>query len=367
MKKNALILLLSLAPAALAADVTGRFPAGTPYEEPAAHAPATESRMFARSIARDGAHASVELPATGTSSMIVWTIPARRGIGSAPVPTRLVTPTGATLQPGERGSQERGLRRFAIDAAETRDLDIPGGANEVLHVMHAAAASYRLEADLPPDVAGVTVVAAEPDSPIVLSTWAAPLSRQPGEPVMLHARLRDGEAAIEDARVTARLASPLGRAFDPVELTHAGDGLYTATLADLPEHAPGPWQVRFEADGVTAHGARFARTGSGELVAERGAARLGRVRTDVAGGALRVTLPADIAIAGTYRLDVIAARDGASVAWAEGVRQLATGAATLTIELPLADIGTADGLTLDVRLLGLDPMGVAGRVVSVVD
>lgn len=367
MKKNALILLLSLAPVAVAADVTGRFPSGTSYEEPAAHAPANESRMFARTIARSGANAAIELPASGTSSMIVWTIPARRGAGTTPVPTRLVTPTGATLQPGERGSNERGLRRFAIDAAESQALDIPGGANEVLHVMQTAAATYRLEVDIPQDVAGVMVVAAEPNSPIVLSTWAAPLSRQPGEPVTLHATLRDGETAIEGAHVTARLASPHGRAFESVELTHAGNGIYTATLNDLPESAPGTWQVRFEAEGVAANGARFARTGSGELVAERGAARLGRVRTDVVDGALRVTLPADIAVAGTYRLDVIAARDGSSVAWAEGVRQLAIGATALTIDLPLADVGSAEGLTLDVRLLGLEPMGVAGRVKTMVD
>ena len=43
--KKTVLLLLALAPAALAADVSGRFDAGTKYEAPASHAPANVSRM----------------------------------------------------------------------------------------------------------------------------------------------------------------------------------------------------------------------------------------------------------------------------------------------------------------------------------
>lgn len=46
--------------------------------------------------------------------------------------------------------------------------------------------------------------------------------------------------------------------------------------------------------------------------------------------------------------------------WGEGVRQLDKGTHTLTLELPAA----AGELHLDVRLLGLDPISVAGRVVA---
>jgi hypothetical protein len=360
MKKNALSLLtlLLLAPAVLAQDKSGRFAAGTRYAEPEAHAPATVSRMFVRALPHSGA---IDLPATGAGGMIIWTIPARP---SANVRTRLRTPNGAILNSADRGSLERGLRRFDI-GAETTELGLPGGgAHEVVHVLSTAPARYQLDVDMPEDAGGATVVAAEPDSALTLSTWAAPLSRQPGQPVTLHAELRDGDTAINGAVLTARLASPSGHAFDAIPLTDRGDGVYSVTLADLPDSAAGAWQVRFEAEGASASGARFARTGSGELVAERGAARLGTIRTEVAGNALRITLPAEMFIAGTYRLDLLIADDARNgVAWAEGVRTLTAGATILEIDIPLTHLGGTpiDQLFLDARLLGLDALGVAGR------
>ena len=343
--KKSLLLLLSLAPAALGADVTGRFDAGTRYAEPDAHAPASVSRMFMRTVTRDTA---VDLPATGAGGMIVWTI------GEPRVSTRLRTPEGATLDHGERGSIERGLRRF-------RD-----GSDEVLHVMSTSAARYQLDVDVPMNLAGpVTVVAAEPDSALTLSTWAAPLSRQPGQPVTLHAELRDADAALAGANVTARLVAPNGKTFDTIALTDRGDGVYTATIADLPNNSHGTWQVRFDAEGATPDGTRFARTGSGELVAERGAARLGKIATEVVGDMLRVSVDADMAVAGAYRFDVlIADRDRNGVAWGEGARTLTAGATKLQLDIPLANLGGAnvDDLFFDVRLLGLDTIGVAGRV-----
>jgi hypothetical protein len=367
--KRSLILLLALAaalaPAAFAADLTGTFDRGTRYEEPALHAPANVSRMFARELPRSAQNASVDLPAAGGSGMLIWTIPVRRNVNGAAVTTRLRTPSGAVLDRAERGSLERGLRRFRIDGSETAELGLPAGAHDVVHVMNTVAASYALDVEMPDDVAGVTVVAAEPDSAIVMRTWASPLSRQPGEPITLHAELADGATPIANARVTARLASPNGKAFDAIELTADGNGVYTATLAELPERTAGAWQVRFEADGVAANDARFARTGSGELVAERGAARLGGIRTEVVGDVLRVSVPADVNLAGAYRFDVLVA-DGSrnALAWGEGVRHLVTGATNLELEIPLANLGGAavDDLFFDVRLLGLDAMGVAGRV-----
>lgn len=341
MMKKTLLLLLSLAPAAFGADITGRFDAGTRYQEPDRHAPPQVSRMFTKAVSKAS---SVELPATGGSGMIIWTI------GPESVKTRLRTPTGAMLAPEDRGSIERGVRRFEE------------GDDEVLHVMRTAPASYALDVDGP-----ATIVAAEPDSTLTLSTWAAPLSRQPGQPLTLHAELRDGDAPIAEAKVTARLASPDGRTFETIALEDRGSGVYEITLADLPAVIAGSWQVRFDAEGANANGVRFARTGAGELVAERGAARLGGIRTEVVGDALRVSVPADVALAGAYRFDVIVADGkGNALAWAEGVRKLTLGATSLEIDIPLADLGGAavGDLFLDARLLGLDVMGVAGRVTT---
>jgi hypothetical protein len=372
--KKSILLLLAIAPAALAADLTGTFEAGTKYEEPALHAPANVSRMFVRTLfvrtdVRTQRTESIELPAAGGSGMIIWTIPARSG-ADARIATRLRTPNGAILQPSDHGSIERGIRRFHLEADETTELGLAGGSHEVLHVMATTPASYHLDVDMAPEIAGVTVIAAEPDSPIALSTWAEPLSRQPGQPVTLHAELRDGVEAIGGAHITARLASPDGKAFAAIDLTEQADGSYSATLPDLPAATPGEWQVRFEADGSNAAGTHFSRTGSGELVAERGAAHLGAVRTEIVGDALRVHASVDVVVPGAYRLDVLAA-DGArnAVAWAQGPRNLVTGATDLELDIPLAQLGgtRVEDLFLDVRLLGLDTIGVAGRVTREID
>ncbi|MBV8517045.1 MAG: hypothetical protein JO197_06520 [Acidobacteria bacterium] len=351
--KRILFCTLLFAPSLFAADVTGAFEANTKYEAPVAHAPANVSRMFAREVHGN----SIAIPATGDGGMIVLAM-----TPSGAARTRLTTPDGAVLEPSENGSLERGLRRFAIDANESAELGLPRGANHVLHVLHTTAARYRLDLDTRERA---VVVAAEPDSSVTLSTWAEPLSRQPGEPVTLVAELRDGNAPITGAHVVARLASPDGHAFDAVALVEEGNGVYRATLADLPSHAPGAWQARFDADGLTPRGAEFARTGSGELVAERGAADVHprSIHADVVGDVLRVSANANVHVAGNYRFDVIVAHDGTSLAWGESARELAAGNAPLAVDIPLALIGnrSPDDLLLDVRLLGLDAvnMGVA--------
>ncbi|HEV7920004.1 MAG TPA: choice-of-anchor X domain-containing protein [Thermoanaerobaculia bacterium] len=355
-----ILFALALFPASLfAADSVGTFAPGEVYQPPAAHAPANVSRMYARTLTPDAR--ALELPAAGDSSMIVWTL---RNVSA-----RLVTPTGRTLEPDSVQSPDRSLQRFRFDGTE---LGLGNGSQQVLHVARAEAATYRLEAAVQE---AVTVVAAEPESRITLSTWAAPLSRQPGEPVTLHAELREGTDAVTEGRVTARLAPANGKAGESVELFDDGghddgaanDGIYAVTLNELPQDAAGLWQVRFEADGRTSSGARFARTGSGELMAERDAAHLdaASIHATVSGEALRITAAVDVRIAGNYRFDVIAAdtTTRAALAWAEAPRALVTGPSELSVEIPLALLGTnARSLHLDVRLLGLDTPGVAGRV-----
>jgi hypothetical protein len=356
-----ILLTLFTASLAFAETSVGRFPAGERYEAPAAHAPANTSRMFVRIIDKAG---DVNLPAAGDSGMIIWTIPIGNRTAAAKVSSALTTPTGASLKAGDAGSIERGLRRFKLDAAEI-GLDLPRGQQEVLHVMQAEAASYKLRVDLPDGAAGVLVVAAEPDSSIAMNTWAAPLSRQPGQPVTLHADLTGG---ITGAKVTARLASPNGRASAPIELTDNGDGTYSAMLAELPDDATGVWQVRFDADGRTADDVRFSRTGSGELVAERAIAKIVSTKAVRDGEVLRVTASVDVAVAGMYRFDAIIAGAAdeagsrAALAWGENGQRFEAGTHELMLELP------ANGAAIaDIRLIGLDPVGVAGQVTLAIE
>jgi len=382
--------LLAVSSPLLAAQpgvVTGTFAAGETVEAIESHAPATVSRTFVKTMAATGGRASLEIPATGGSGLIVWTIPvsagrkalarAEHGEAIPPVATTLRTPSGRAIVPGETGSSERGLRRFAFAAEETEALGLSLSEDqEVLHVAEAEAGIHQLE--LVADASmGLTVVAAEPDSKLTLSSWAGPLSRQPGEPLTLHAELADGGSPVAGARVTARLAAPGKPAGAEIDLFDDGrhddgaanDGVYAATVAD-PGTVAGHWAVRFDAAGRDTRGNAFARTGSSGFVNESGAARLLPVTATVVGeGAdrrLRVTGAARVDVAGDYRFDVIVAGakagDGArpGIGWAEATSPLATGRAPLAVEVP---IGAAAGpLHVDARLLGLDPMGVAGRM-----
>jgi len=331
--KPILVTLLFAAPL-FGQTVTGKFAAGETYVEPERNAPAATSRMFVR--ANDGQ--GVDLPATGQGGMIIVIN------GRTPKSARLRTPAGDTASDT--------IQHFAIDAE----------GNEVLHITNTIAGRYHVS-----DAgAGASVVAAEPDSRLTMTTTVGPLSRMPGDAITLHATLRDGDNAVSGAQVVARLATPDGKEGDSIALADKGNGEYEAVIAELPSRANGFWNVRYDADGVTAHGVEFARTGSNQFMNERLSARLGRINSRVEGDMLHVTADANVMEAGRYRFDVIVAstRDanGArqGVAWGEAAQTLERGRNELSIDIPLSGARAGD-LFLDVRLLNLDSMGMAGR------
>lgn len=369
----------SLAYAATPGTVAGRFPTGERYQAPETHAPAQISRAFVKTIPVVAGRAEIDVPAEGGTSILIWTMPvarSRRAMArdteSASLKTTLATPSGAGLEAGDSGSLEKGLRRIAFSGSELADLgfELPE-AQEVLHVARAESGSYRVTIDAA-GAPAVTLVAAETGSPRTLATWASPLSRQPGEPVTLHAELRDGASPLDgEARVTARLAGANGAGRE-ILLAARGAGVFEATVSDLPEES-GLISVRFEAEGRDGHGHAFLRTGSAGFVSEPGSARLlkeGLAARFVNKGesrVLRVSGRARVSAAGDYRLDVVVAGarsvDGArpSLAWAESTIHLDRGTASLSLDVPAGDLTETAGLLVDVRLVGLDTIGVAGR------
>lgn len=379
MKRTTTLLLSLIATPLLALDppaTVGKFAAGEKYAEPLREAPASVSRMYVRAV-KGGDADAVELPATGGSGMIVMLVP----IGKARLrhaSAMLKTPSGDQLGASEWSTSDRGVQRFVIDAAGELGIDLGAGATqEVIHVDRTDAASYRLQV---PDLSagsGMLVVAGEPESKLTMTTSVAPLSRHDGEPVTVRAKLRDGDEPLTGVTVMVRLAVPGAPAGDAIPLVDDGqhddgepnDGEYAATLKTLPSNESGFWSVRFDADGTNRHGAVFARSGSSSFMNERTSARLdaSSLHATVTDGVLHVHANADVLAAGSYRFDVIVAsganakgeRDG--IAWGEAVRTLTTGANELALDVPLADASTHD-LFLDVRLLNLDSMGVAGRV-----
>ena len=389
------LLVSSLSFAATPGVVTGRFAPGelvTPLE---GHAPAHVSRTLVRTVVPIAGKITLDIPVRGGSGLILWAIPVADPRGAVPNAllrpgssggsvrgVSLRSPSGNVLHAADAGSPEKGIRRFSFEGSELTDLDIKlTETQQVIHVESSEAGLYHLELDAT-DAAAVTVVAAEPESALTLASWAGPLSRQPHEALILHAELRDGAHGIPGAHVSARLAAPGGTAGPAVDLFDdgrhedgaAGDGVYGAVLTDLPSEASGDWTVRYDADGRDAGGRLYARTSSGGFVNERGSARLvagsvrGRLVGEEAAQTLRITARTEVVLAGAYRFDVIlsgaADADGIrpGVAWGESTIQLAAGSANLVLDLPAAGIDAMGFLHADVRLLGLDPIGVAGRV-----
>ena len=383
--------LLAASPLAATGDVTvAPFAPGETLVPPALSSPQTESRTLVRTVVPVAGRAVVDVPSTGTGTLLVWVLPSRGDgpaalrVGGAPevreLETRLVTPTGRVLEADDDGARGDTLRRYRIDGFGVEELGLPlGERQEALRVLGAEPGLHRVEVSAP-DGGAVTVAAVELESPLVLTTWATPLSRQADEPVTVHARLSDGDAPLAGAVLSTRLAPSGAAATDAVTLFDdglhgdgaAGDGHYAAAIGDV-ALPPGLVAVRVEASGTDARGRAFARTGAAGFVSERGGARLlpGSVRAEWTGEAdarvLRVAARAWVREAGDYRLDVLAGGealpDGSrpGLAWAERTDELASGSRELAVDLPASLLG--DGpLHLDVRLLGLTSPGVAGRV-----
>jgi hypothetical protein len=362
-------LLVALAAAAADKGSEGRFAPGQTFTPPADYAPPRTSRAFVRTVeARDG-HAEIELPALGSPRLLIWTI-----VKGAPVATAVRAPGGRALAAGESRSVDGSLRRLPLDVDDL-GLDLPG-ALEALEVRDAEAGAYVLAVETE-GAAAVSVVAAEPESALALTTWAGPLSHRAGDPVVLGAILRDGKEPIS-ARVTARLAGPKGTAGEPIELfddgAHgdgaAGDGAYAARVEGA-ANAPGFWSVRFDASGQDARGGSFERTSSSGFMTESGAASLDATRATLGQG-LHVAAVADVKVAGRYRLDVLVATPDAdgrqvSVAWAQAPRTLAVGRTPLALTVSPESLGDVAGrpLFVDVRLIGLDAPGVSRTTLAV--
>jgi hypothetical protein len=371
MRSIALVALsVALSSPAMAERRGGPFPAGERYQEPLKLAPAQESRFHVQAVDLTSGPARVSVTATGTGRLLVWTMP----VAGSRMQSSLRAPDGRALGAAESRSALQDLGRAGFSAP---DLGLSLDArHEVLFVEKPAAGAHEI--DLEGEGAAI-VVSAEPESTLTLATAAGPLSRQPGEPVVLRAELRDGDTPVLGATVSARLAA--GRAAGGPSITlrddgrsqdgAANDGVYGAVVRGA-SSAPGPLDVRFEARGTDTRGSAFARTGGSGLINEPGVARLTDVTARVLPGrGLLVTGTADVKAAGRFRLDVTVAgpadADGArpALAWSEEYLRLAPGRQRVQSLIPAAQVPGlgVDPLRVDVRLLGYDPVGLAGLTV----
>lgn len=339
-----LSLLLVLPTAALAdalARESGALPAGASYVAPGMSSPVTRSQRFILDPPGLDLAAGVELPLTAPDGALVVLVP-RAG---APAPARGVAlrdVAGARLEPGASGSGVAALRTFS--EPELASYDLPSQAT-VLELGALPAGAYHLEG--PSAVASVLV--AEPASSLELRLRTSPLAARAGEPVLVEALLRDGDAPVSGAVLTARWSDARGS--HELALGERRPGRYVARL--VPEVAGGLAQleVRVDAAGSLADGRRFARTGlTGAMVT---APRAGLAVDEVTLGPGGLEVPVS-GRSGRYRLEAVFARGDAALAFSREDFVLASARST-ALPLPAAAHG-ADRVA--VRLLNLDTLGL---------
>jgi hypothetical protein len=343
----ALVLALSAATAFAGDGIErGAFPPGTAYEPPALHAPEVQSKMFLYTETMENAKNELSLPISATGVVMVWMIPlAKERVGELNLTIDGASPRGTT-----EPFQLPDLGVSGLAAAETQKffkLAKPG-----TYTAHVSVTG--------PEPAGVILVVDEPDSPITLTTWVEPLSHRRGEPISLHAELRNEDDPINDATVDVRLA---GRgeehASDVLRLEHDGDGRYSRTLSH--NGKPGQWMVRFEARGKNGS---FQRHALSEFITENTTARLTAIDPVVSGGTLNVTANLTNVSAGTYRMQLIVANrtQRTALAWAERTMKLKANDDRATIDIPISLIGSTTDIYLDVQLVSLEPPAVVGQI-----
>jgi hypothetical protein len=351
--KTVLVLLLLRLPTSLAAeDVARKFEPFTPYEALPVQGHGNVTHMYVRQVPRGtGNTTSVELPVVGGTDLVIWSA----------TKIQLYAPTSSDpskwIPAGE-------VEDFAIAEPNASELGLAAGQHYVRRVVAANPGSYRLEVEMPDGTApGVVVAVAEPGSSVTLFTTVFPLSQQPHEPITVQARLWEDRSPIRGAKVIARLASPEGETPDTKEILEESKtqpGLYEKRLSSV-QQPPGIWEVFFDAEGTTRSGHPFARSGSNAFVVEPGIAHLRNASVKVVNDNFVVVAQTDVMTKGTYSLDVVVVQKGLAIAWAQGERKLVPGSVSLPINIPVAFIDERNDLRFDVRLVGLDPIGVAGQ------
>lgn len=308
---------LLLAPLALAAATfthAEAFPPGTRYVPAPLHAPSYTSYAFVEDW--QAGTASPPLPIVGPGAALIWIMPVAADGHPAGLLPGLSGPSGLVLATGADKSADLLARRERFVAPDLGLTRLENREQNAIFVERTKRGVYSLSFPSVPMIAGAHILVAEPQSDLLLSAWASPLSRQAGEPVILHAELFDGDQAVTGAAVTAQLAPPQG---EPLQKRYvllddgehrdgaAKDGVYGAVLDDMPA-LPGLWNVRLDASGVTAGGATFRRTVSAGFFSEPATARFTAAPTaTVEGDVLRIAAQAEIASGGSgvYRLEAI--------------------------------------------------------------
>jgi hypothetical protein len=366
MNRSAALFLLFVAATARAGEPRwDRFPFGTRYEPIPPESSRHLSRTFVLILTGDEAK-DVRIPTSGDSPLTVWALPIAPGSPEKELTLTVTDDAGRPIDPSSMN-----MKKIPPGVTPELGLELTENSPQLVVWLPPSSSPYRLKLNLPPPIRGAVLLVAEPASSVTLSTWAAPLARLPGQNESLLAELKNGEAPIREATVTAYLTAP-DQEIESKEIALSDngangdavkdDGIYTADLPDLPP-TPGLWSVRIEARGP---GDRFARTSSAGFVTDAATAPLSGESAVLTNDSLNVFVTPNVKKSGKYRLDltVADAKLRTSLAWAEQTFDLKEGSQSLAIAIPRKLIeGAATDLIVDIRLLSYDPPSIAGRSV----
>lgn len=176
-----------------------------------------------------------------------------------------------------------------------------------------------------------TTVVVNDDNDLVLHAWLTDNLVDVRQTTEIHAQVRDGKRPVEKVKATARIHHENGTLVLTREMTHLGDGDFGLKIR--PTRLGRFGKVVIDAEGVTAAGLRFKRTGLLEIASGVAGGRLMRVVGErLTDRALEIDLEYVVVRAGRFhaRANLVTA-DGEPVAWAQAAAEAAVGRHVMTL------------------------------------
>ncbi|MCS7078780.1 MAG: hypothetical protein NZ585_01845 [Chloracidobacterium sp.] len=176
-----------------------------------------------------------------------------------------------------------------------------------------------------------TTVVVNDNNHLVLHTWLTDNMVDVRRATEIHAQVRDGERPVENVKATARIYHENGTLVLTREMTALGNGDFGLKIR--PTQLGRFGKVIVDAEGVTADGLQFKRTGLLEIASGVAGGRLMRVVGErLTDRALEVDLEYVVVRAGRFhaRANLVTA-DGEPVAWAQAAAEAAVGRHVLTL------------------------------------
>ncbi len=276
----------------------------------------------------EGVTGEVTLPVTGDKACIGVFVADQTAKTTLLAPNGLRVPTELIprdMDPGTTSFQQDGAAAGKVEATPRHLPTIPGIYR--LRIEETAGQDRRNT----PAAAPRTTVIVNDNNDLVLHTWLTDNLVDVRQTTEIHAQVRDGEQPVDKVTVTARIYHENGTLVLRREMTPLGQGDFGLKIRPLQLGRFG--KVVLDAEGVTAGGRPFRRTGLLEIAGGVAGCRLMRVVGErLTDKALEIDLEYVVVRAGRFhaRANLVTA-EGEPVAWAQAAAEAALGRHCITL------------------------------------